>query len=75
MSSPSRWPVSANPAGIYEGWMYQVFPPYPLQPRWNSFNAGEFLFKGRSWSMALTLAIVGFMVIVGEKMAAKIGLD
>jgi hypothetical protein len=68
-------PVSVNPIGVYEGWMYRVFPPHSLQARWNSFNAGEFLFEGSRWSLALVLAVVGFLATVAAKMAAELGRD
>ncbi|MGA8892800.1 MAG: hypothetical protein WB493_14610 [Anaeromyxobacteraceae bacterium] len=54
-------PVSANPMGIYEGWMFRVFPPGSRQARWNSFNAGEFLFPESRWSL-LPLLIAEFIL-------------
>ena len=50
-------PVSANPIGIYEGWYARVFPPRSHQARWNSFNAGEFLFPESRWSLLPLLLI------------------
>jgi hypothetical protein len=51
-------PVSANLLGVYEGWIGQIFPAASLQARWNSFNAGEFIFPESRWSL-LPLLIVG----------------
>jgi hypothetical protein len=65
-------PVSSNPMGFYEGWMYRLFPPHSLQSRWNSFNAGEFLFEESRWSVAPLLLIVGGLVTVTIRIAAKV---
>jgi hypothetical protein len=65
-------PVSVNPIGVYEGWMYRVFPPHSLQTRWNSFNAGEFLFERSRWSLMPLLVVVGFLVVIGVRMAIKL---
>jgi hypothetical protein len=59
-------PVSANPVGMYEGWMYRGFPSGSSQARWNSFNAGEFLFPESRWSLAPLLlieAILGWLAV------------
>ncbi len=57
-------PVSVNPMGIYEGWMYRAFPPHSREATWNSFNAGEFLFEESRWSLLPLLAIVGILVAI-----------
>jgi hypothetical protein len=57
-------PVSVNPFGVYEGWMYRIFPPQSAQVRKNSFNAGEFLFEGSRWSLMPLLFITGSLVSV-----------
>jgi hypothetical protein len=51
-------PVSANVMGSYEGWIGQIFAAPSPQTRWNSFNAGEFIFPESRWSL-LPLLIVG----------------
>ena len=59
-------PVSANPMGMYEGWMFRVFPPGSSEARWNSFNAGEFLFPESRWSLLPLLlfqTLLGWLVI------------
>jgi hypothetical protein len=57
-----RGPVSANPMGIYEGWFYQVYPPYSEQAGWNSFNAGESLFPRSRLSLLPLLVVCGGLV-------------
>jgi len=37
-------PVSANPIGIYAGWFGHLIGGRNPELRWNSFNAGEFVF-------------------------------
>ena len=59
-------PVSANPVGMYEGWMYRSFPPGSTQARWNSFNTGEFFFPESRWSLLPLLlieALLGWFAI------------
>jgi hypothetical protein len=68
-------PVSVNPIGVYEGWMYRVFPPHSPQARWNSFNVGEFLFRGSRWSLVPLLTIVGLLVIITVRMAVRLNGD
>ncbi len=46
-----RGPVSAGVVGIYEGWLFRLFPVGSRQAEWNSFNVGEFLFPARRWSL------------------------
>jgi len=65
-------PVSVNPMGVYEGWMYRVFPPHSSQTKWNSFNAGEFLFAGSRWSLAPLLVIAGLLQFVAIRLAIKL---
>ena len=65
-------PVSVNPIGVYEGWMYRVFPPHSPQVRWNSFNVGEFLFKQSRWSLMPLLVVAGFLVVIAVRMAIKL---
>ena len=50
-------PVSANPMGIYEGWMFRTFGPGSKEVRWNSFNLGEFLFPESRWSLGPLLLL------------------
>ncbi len=64
-------PVSANPMGFYEGWMYRVFSPRSQQTIWNSFNAGEFLFERSRWSLVPLLIIAGILLAVALRMAAQ----
>ncbi len=45
-------PVSVNPGGIYGGGLLG-----PDELRWNSFNAGEFLFPESRWSLLPLLAV------------------
>jgi hypothetical protein len=56
--STVRGPVSANPAGVYESWMYRVFPPGSREARWNAFNVGELLFPGSRLSLLPLAALV-----------------
>ncbi len=62
-------PVSVNPMGFYEAWTYRVFLPHSEQARWNSFNAGEFLFEGSRWSLAPLIVIAGLVIAVAVRMA------
>jgi hypothetical protein len=66
-------PVSANPMGIYEGWMFRVFAPGSRQARWNSFNAGEFLFPESRWSLLPLLAAQ--LVLCGLALRAARRID
>ncbi len=66
-------PVSVNPMGVYEGWVYRVFPPHSREAKWNSFNAGEFLFEGSRWSLAPLLIIVGSVAAITLRMATEVG--
>jgi hypothetical protein len=66
-------PVSANPVGIYEGWMYRVFPLHSQQAHWNSFNAGEFLLERSRWSLIPILLITGVLVALMIRMAERSG--
>ena len=50
-------PVSANIMGSYEGWFGRIFPADSVRTRWNSFNAGEFLWPASRWSLAPLLLI------------------
>ncbi len=68
-------PVSVNPMGVYEGWMYRVFPPHSREAKWNSFNAGEFLFEGSRWSLAPLIVIAGLLVAVAVTLTAGMGHD
>ena len=67
-------PVSANPAGMYEGWMFQTFGPGSNEARWNSFNVGEFLFPQSRWSLAplllLELLLCGLAVRAARRLDA-----
>lgn len=44
-------PVSANPIGVYESWVYPVSQPGSIQEQWNSFNLGEFYWPGSLMSL------------------------
>jgi len=66
-------PVSANPMGIYEGWMFRVFPPGSRQARWNSFNAGEFLFPESR--LSLLPLLIAQVVLWGLAFRAARRLD
>jgi hypothetical protein len=68
-----RGPVSANPMGVYEGWMYRVFPIHSAQTDRNSFNVGEFLFGRSRWSLSPFLIIAGTIVAVMVRMAIRAG--
>jgi hypothetical protein len=69
----SLWsgPVSANPIGIYEGWLGHVFPMGSPEMRWNSFNAGELILPG-VWSLSVLmiawLPLVGSALIVARSL-------
>jgi hypothetical protein len=65
-------PVSANPVGVYEGWMYRVFPPGSREARMNSFNAGELLFPGSRWSLAPLLAVEALLLGVAFGVASAV---
>jgi hypothetical protein len=60
-------PVSANAGGIYGGCMLQ-----PDQLRWNSFNAGEFLFPESRWSLLPLLLCGGALGWFAFRFARKI---
>jgi hypothetical protein len=62
-------PVSANPMGMYEGKMHALFPPHSTEARWNSFNAGEFLFAQSRFSLIPLILACGGLLLVGLKMA------
>lgn len=66
-------PVSVNQMGVYESWVYRVFPPHSREANWNSFNAGEFLFEQSSWSLAPLLIIAGSLVAITVRMTAHSG--
>jgi hypothetical protein len=65
-------PVSVNPMGVYEGWVYRVFPPHSRQAEWNSFNAGEFLFGKSRWSLAPLLILAGGLAAIAARMAVRL---
>jgi hypothetical protein len=68
-------PVSVNPVGVYEGWMYRLFPPGSEQARWNSFNAGELLLgRGRLSLVPLLLALLAAGV-AALRTAARLDRD
>ena len=70
-------PVSANPMGMYEGWMYRDHGPGSRQARWNSFNVGEFLFPRSRWSLGplllLELLLCGLAIRAARKLDAGAG--
>ena len=57
-----RDPVARNPAGVYEPYAYEVFPPGSPPTQWNSFNLGEWLFPQSRWSLLPLLLFLGFAV-------------
>jgi hypothetical protein len=59
-----RGPVSVNPQGIYEGRPFQLFPTSDERTRWNSFNAGEFLFPSSRLSLLPFIFVVSALAIV-----------
>ncbi len=68
-------PVSVNPVGVYESWMYQVFPAHSTQASWNSFNVGELVFERSRWSLMPLLAAVGAAVGLALRHAARLDRD
>jgi hypothetical protein len=68
-----RGPVSANPIGVYEGRYAMVSPLDSMQARWNSFNAGEFLFSQRRLSLLPLLIVAG--ALAGWTLASAYGSD
>jgi hypothetical protein len=64
-------PVSVNPQGVYEGGAFRLFQPGSGQARWNSFNAGEFLFPGSRLSLAPLLLGVGVLALLSWFVVAK----
>jgi hypothetical protein len=70
-------PVSANPMGMYEGWMYRGYGPGSRQARWNSFNVGELLFPQSRWSLVplllLELVLCGRAIRTARKLDAGAG--
>jgi hypothetical protein len=63
MTPLSGGPVSGNPAGIYEGSPYNLFPPASKQAEWNSFNAGEFLFPQSRLSLLPLLLVCAALLL------------
>jgi hypothetical protein len=52
-------PVSAHTYGYYGGWVEGNFGgPGSVQARWNSFNAGEFLFPESRWSLVPLFIVI-----------------
>ncbi len=51
-------PVSANPLGIYESWLYPIFHPGIIQRQWNSFNLGEFIWPASLLSLLPLLSVL-----------------
>jgi hypothetical protein len=62
-------PVSVNPTGVYEGWMYRIFPPHSLQADRNSFNLGEFLFEKSRWSLLPLATLAAILATIALRMA------
>lgn len=62
-------PVSVNPMGMYEGWLYRVFPARSVQAAGNSFNAGELLFPQSRWSLAPLTLIAAAVAAVALRRA------
>ncbi|MGH7150799.1 MAG: hypothetical protein ACREIU_08880, partial [Planctomycetota bacterium] len=46
-----RGPVSSGVVGMYEGWLFRLFPAGSPQVAGNSFNVGEWVFPGSRWSL------------------------
>jgi hypothetical protein len=64
-------PVSVNPQGVYEAAAFQLFPPTSPQARWNSFNAGEFLFPVSRLSLLPLLVVCGGLALLGWRTASR----
>jgi hypothetical protein len=64
-------PVSANPIGVYEGWIGRVFPPPAEALRWNSFNAGELLLPGSRLSPLLPLLPAALLIASALRIARR----
>lgn len=66
-------PVSVNAGGVYGGWVGETFGlPNSAQARWNSFNAGEFVFPESRWSLLplfLCGAAAGWVLFRGARTA------
>jgi hypothetical protein len=65
-------PVSANPIGVYESWMYRVFPPGSREARLNSFNVGELLLGPTRWSLAPLVLLEGLLLALAFRAAADL---
>jgi hypothetical protein len=63
-------PVSANPIGVYEGGYYQRFAAEWPQPRWNSFNVGEFFLPNSRWSLLPLLLVSGGIAVAFARRTA-----
>lgn len=64
-------PVSANPGGVYSGLAGRFFSLDSPQSRWNSFNAGEFLFPGRRLSVLPWLGLASFVAFLLWRESAR----
>jgi hypothetical protein len=60
-----------NPVGVYEAWMFRVFPPRSVPASWNSFNVAEVLFPGSRWSLAPLLALGGLGGLLALRLASR----
>lgn len=65
-------PVSANPIGLYEGWMHEIYPPHSPQSDWNSFNLGEFFFPRRRLSLLPLLVGCGLFFAGALRLARRV---
>jgi hypothetical protein len=66
-------PVSVNRGGIYGGWSNGEFGSIgSAQLRWNSFNAGEFLFPESRWSLFPLLLVHGVLAWFAFRFAREI---
>jgi hypothetical protein len=57
-------PVSTNPGGVYSGLAGRFFKVDSPQSRWNSFNAGEFLFPGSRLSLLPWLGLASIFAVL-----------
>lgn len=65
-------PVSVNPMGFDEGFMYRLRPPGSEAARWASFNVGELVLEGSRWSLAPLLVAAGALVAFALGRAARV---
>jgi hypothetical protein len=64
-------PVSVNPVGMYEGWLYTKFPPGGPEARGSSLNAGEAFAPGSRASLLPLLGGWGAALVVLRRRASE----